>query len=55
VKEIERGLTEERLEKPALEDADDALDGVAQLPVLRRRQPAVVLLQQLKRTVRICK
>ena len=47
--------TQQRLEEAALEDLDDAFDGVAQRLVLRLRQLRVVRLQQLERSVRVCK
>ena len=47
--------TQQRLEEAALEDLDDAFDGVAQRLVLRLRQLRVVRLQQLQRSVRVCK
>lgn len=48
-------LTDQSLEEVALEDVDDPLDGVPQLPVLRLAQLGAVLLQQAQRSLGICK
>lgn len=47
-------LTDQRLEEVALEDADDPLDGVPQLPVLRLAQLGAVLLQEAQGALGIC-
>lgn len=46
--------TYESLEEIALEDVDDPLDGVSELPVLGVVQLGPVLLQQLQRSLCVC-